>query len=391
MTKRKIGLIELYGHNEVLYILYRLLKNDFEISVFTTHSILKDAEDYFDGKLNNWYDNPPQMSNEQFIKSNLALLNQQDILIFVTLISSFRFFANTYFKAKTICIIHNVNTMLIPRKSLWIEQFLVSDIFRLLRSIILRDNFYKKKLLEKIDFISYPSKNLTAYSKEISSIHNHKIIDPIPFSFFEKYIEREEQTPIIISIPGSINKTSRDYELVYFALKEVLPKLRKKIVLQFLGSAKTKYGEDVINKFTAIENEYFQITFFEKPLSQKEFDSYLQKTDFLILPIKKYIKFGIYKEEYGVSNISGGMNDLLRFGIPALVSSDYKIEEECQKLASHFRNKMDLKLLLEDWIQTSKFIRIREKAMPFLEKNNEAITREKIIRFLTKEWFIPKN
>ena len=49
--RRKVGLVELYGHNEVLYILYRLLKNDFEVSVWTTNGIMKDAEDYFEKEL----------------------------------------------------------------------------------------------------------------------------------------------------------------------------------------------------------------------------------------------------------------------------------------------------------------------------------------------------
>mgnify|MGYP000377040243 FL=1 len=122
IQKTKIALIELYGHNEVLYILFRLLKGDFEISVFTTQEIMQDAEDYFDDRLENWNSQSLSESKENFIKRHIQVLNNQDIVIFITLVSSFRFFAKTIFEAKTIFLIHNINTMLLPEQKFWIDQ-----------------------------------------------------------------------------------------------------------------------------------------------------------------------------------------------------------------------------------------------------------------------------
>lgn len=383
MQKRKIALVELYGHNEVLYILYRLLKYDFEISVLTTCKILQDAEDYFEEKLENWHAQSLTESKEQFVKKQFQLLNNQDIIIFITLVSSFRFFAKTAFQAKTIFLIHNVNTMLLSKEKRWINRtslhFFSKDILRFLWSKIQRTNFHKRLLLEKMNYISYPSSTLTHYAKSITNQYDDKIIDPLPLCFYENY-KVEKSNTIVISIPGVVLEEARNYEMVYEVFRKLRFKNEKTIQLQLLGSSNNDFGKKLISKFQKLENENFKLVFFLEPLSQKDFDCFLKKTDFMILPIRKYRKFGIVKEEYGKSNISGGLNDMIRFGIPAILFDAYKIEKWFEPLISTFTDQKELEEKLTDWIENSTYFEIRKKALPTLEKINEENTRNNLVK-----------
>jgi len=190
MSKTKIGLVELYNHSEVLLTFYRLLQNDFEVTVFTTQKIKKESEDFFSKKLNNWISKPEDEIKERFVNIHFSKFEEQDVLIFITLIDEYRFFSKIKFKAKTILIIHNVNTLLQPEKNVLLDNSstknYATDALRYLRNSFRRDNFYKRKLLQNFDHLAFPSDNLTTYAKSLKTDFSEKIIDATPFSFFEK-------------------------------------------------------------------------------------------------------------------------------------------------------------------------------------------------------------
>ncbi len=385
--RRKVGLVELYGHNEVLYILYRLLKNDFEVSVWTTKGIMKDAEDYFEKELKNWYGQFEKESKEQFIKRHILQLNEQHILIFITLISSYQFFANTTFRAKTILVIHNVNTMLQSKEKFWMDkssfQHFIIDLLRLGRNKFQRTNFYKRKLLQSMDYISFASPTLSNYAKSITNQYDKKIITPLPFGFYENEKEEtQKRDTIIISVPGGVMQRARDYKMLYEVMAQVIPTTKKKVCLQLLGNSENESGKNIIKCFKKIESENFQLVYFQQSLPQKEFDSFLRKTDFMILPLHKYRKSGLCQEECGLSFISGGLNDILRFGIPALVTKDYPVEKEVSPLIDYFVDKNELQEILQEWIDDSIYVAIRKRGKLHLNDFNQQKTAFQVVKIL---------
>jgi len=387
MIKRKIGLIELYSHSEVLLTMYQLLRLDFEVTVFTTQKIHKDAQEFFGERLENWIINSPKNSKENFVSGNFAHFNMQDLLIFITLIDSYRFFSRINFSPKTILIIHNVNALLQSQENRWfntssVKMYLL-DLLVFFRNYIRRDAFYKRKMLHNFDHFSFPSEQVTSYAKALRTNFTNKIIAPLPFAFFTINQREKARNPsIIISIPGVVFEHVRDYELAFQVFSELVPSLQQKVTLQFLGSAETEYGVVLMNKFQTLENDNFEIIFFQKFLSQNEFDRLLRRTDFAILPIKQLKKFGIIQEIYGISNITGGINDVLRFGIPTLLIDHYKVDKIEQSIVAYFKDKDSLLELVKDWIINSKFEIIRKDAIPILEHKNEENTRLRIVNLL---------
>ena len=385
--RRKVGLVELYGHNEVLYILYRLLKNDFEVSVWTTNGIRKDAENYFEKELKNWYGQLEKESKEQFMKRHFSQLNEQHILIFITLISSYQFFANTTFRAKTILIVHNVNTMLYSKGNFRLDkssfQHFIFDLLRLGRDKFQRVNFYKKKLLQSMDYISFASPTLSNYAKSITNEYDKKIIAPLPFGFYEdEKEETQKRDTIIISIPGAVMQRARDYKMLYDVMAQVIPTTKKKVCLQLLGNSENESGKNIIKFFKKLESDNFQLVYFQQSLAQKEFDSFLRNTDFMILPLHKYRKFGLCQEVIGLSGISGGLNDILRFGIPALVTKDYSVEKEISPLIDYFADKNELQEILQEWIDDSIYIAIRKRGKLYLNDFDQQKTTFQVVKIL---------
>ena len=353
-------------------------------NTFTTQQIHIDARDYFETKLDNWLVKFPKESIESYIKMNLIILNAQDYIIFTTLNSSFRFFAKMDFRPKTIVIIHNVNATFYFNNSVWMDRSSIQNYFidflKFLKSKIYRDVFFKQKLLQKIDYISFPSKFLSSYAQSLSIGFESKMIEPLPFSFFEKPKINTDQ--IIISIPGSVKDKLRDYELIYQVLKKIIPTCEKKIIFQLLGSSGNEYGRKLVNRIKSLENEKFKLVSFQRLLSQKEFDHYLGQTDIMILPLKQYKKFGVIREEYGKSSISGGLNDMIRFGIPTLLIKTYHVEDIFAPLISTFSNKEGLLELLSDWINNEKHIEIKKAAYPMLVEMGKEKNRIKTNKIL---------
>ncbi len=100
--------------------------------------------------------------------------------------------------------------------------------------------------------------------------------------------------------------------------------------------------------------------------------------------LRQYKKIGICREEYGTSTITGGVNDIIRFGIPTLLSDSYKIETKFEVLISTFKDKYELLEKLNDWIEHSRYLEIKKTAHPKLEKINEENTRIELVERIEK-------
>jgi len=171
----------------------------------------------------------------------------------------------------------------------------------------------------------------------------------------------------------------RNYEILFEAFVEVVPRLKKKIRLQFLGNANRPFAQGLEMRFRELENDFFEVNFFQHHISQKKYDAYLFNTDFAIIPIRRFKKFGIIQEEYGISNITGGVNDMLRFGIPFLISKSYPPEKSWKDLAVFFENKNELIKVIEKWIAEFVFEKIKMESSRTLENYNENACKQSII------------
>ena len=225
-------------------------------------------------------------------------------------------------------------------------------------------------MLAHFDYLSLAGPSMAVYwQKEKDVYSKYQFIDPLPFALFEGVpeIQRSQKPALEIVIPGTLRGEGRDYQKVRAAFEHLAPGLQRPVKLIFLGGTKGNYAQKIIRDFQAIENDFFRIQYSPKFISQKEFDRQLRRADFLILPLKKDYQLGIIREIYGTTNISGGINDMIRFGIPTLITPDYPLESELSALVRRFDSAESLADLLKEWITRETYKKIREQAPELLE------------------------
>ncbi len=361
--QKKIALIEPYRHSEVLRSLAILLDHQgWTISIFTNPTVKADLYELDDYQQLHWFVGDTQTPTA-FLKHHHEQLARQDLLLFVTLVTDFKALRDYIWPAPSLLILHNGHTFLAPYSNLIFPKRLI-DWGRFLRFLLFRQARQRRQLLASVDYLCGPSEEIqTHWLKTWPSLkEQYQWIKPLPFAFFEGSPTREASEVVRIVIPGTVNPEGRNYDLVREALQKVLPRLKRKVELLFLGSANRAEAKKVLRSFTALETDNFRCLTFSNILPQADFDRYLRTTDFLLLPLRSHYPLGLIRERYGFSNISGGLNDALRFGIPVLLPKHYPIPAAIETLVESYTNAEQLADLLYAWIEESGFIALRDTA-----------------------------
>lgn len=348
--KKKIALVELYAHSEVLYHFMQLyLSEHYPLAVFTNDFIYEDAyEQLKKSSQVEWFIRSEKESRSTFIAKNITALNGCDHVVFITLVSDFQFFAQLKLSVFSTLILHNAMTYLRPYRGihLTLSKELGMDILRMLKFLIKREGYWKQRMLSNFDEICFPSRAIQRYVEAQGWTKNYRVGEVMPFAVHSKVKDFKNLSPLphfTFTIPGTISENSRDYEMVYRVFKSILNETSQAIRLVLLGQPKGRYGMKVIRLFESLARVTFQVTHFKCSVPQLKFDDWMVQTDVLLLPLRQHLKLGIYREKYGYTNVSGGVNDAIKFNIKTLLPDFYPIEEVQENLFQPFENEVDLK------------------------------------------------
>jgi hypothetical protein len=103
-------------------------------------------------------------------------------------------------------------------------------------------------------------------------------------------------------------------------------------------------------KFLNLKTELFDVIVFTDALPKAKYDYWLSNADFLILPLRFEMYFGICKEMGGVTKIAGVINDMERFRIPSVISCEYNYTGIMSKYICCYENERQLSKILLHWI-----------------------------------------
>lgn len=357
---KKIALLELQEHQEVLYgLIDLLLLQAVEIYVFAPSYMQEQLKPEWQehGRLH-WISKPPQSSIPQFIQQVKVQLDVVDLIVFTTLVRHFAFFAQHTFRPPTVLLVHKGNAFFAAQSNLDVRGF--KDFLRHLRKLWLREDFYRKKLLKKINYYSFTDPLIQEYMQPFLP-SSGRFLSALPFVFYTPNSPCLN-TPIQIIVPGTVSALTRDFELLFSALQKVDAQLNTAVTIIFLGKAS---GSRARPLFDFVQNNHFQninIQTFSKMLPEQEYQKRLQTADFLLLPLREQIRFGTTRERYGKTSISGGINDMLRLGKPALVPDFYPLDQALQSLSGRFHNAENLADLLLKWVNERHYLSLAEQA-----------------------------
>lgn len=375
---KKIALVELQEHQEVLFgLMELLLLQEVELHVFAPQAMHVEWGEAAQNKIQ-WYDQNPQESIPAFVRRCKKQMDGVDLIIFTTLVSHFAFFFRQKFPPPTLLLIHKGNAFVNTQANLQIQGF--KDVLRYLRRLWRREDFYQHKLLTQMTACSFINEQIREYLHAFIPA-DCSILPALPVSYFERSVS-VQNTPLRILIPGTVSTFTRDYALLFDALHQADIQLTTSVKLIFLGKASGKRAKAF---FEWVENQTFQnidVQIYTELIPAQAYQTALQQADFLILPLRQQIRFGIIREYYGKTSISGGINDMLRYGKPTLLPRFYYLTPPVDALTRRFETAQELSDLCVKWVNKKEYQTIEKQAKDGLQVFDKIQQSERLMQIL---------
>ena len=353
---KTIAIIELYQHDEVLHHYCDLLSdNDYNIKVFCSKVVYENLIQFKNFNKFDWFVKEEDQSIPVFLKTHQVTFQSSDMVFITTALSHFKAFYKLSKTAKTLLLVHNAHSFLSPKSNLSFNpKKPLTDRLRWLKVKFNRSHFYKKQMLSTLQGLAFPTETILNYvQKKYELPPNLKLIS-LPFVYFQNK-KRIQHEKIVITIPCTVSSDLRDYGAVLKTFQHLKNSVTIKIQLVFLGKPKGD-GQVILRDFKNLEGNNLEVISFKYFLPLIEYEHWLRSSDFLILPLKKYGRNYIYKERLGFSKISGSVNDMIRFGIPALITDTYPLEDYLTPMTTNYINADDLTKKSLDWIKNKVYL-----------------------------------
>ncbi len=334
----KIALIE-KGHFEVAYTLLSLFDDgQNQITVFIDQDSYQQLEMMLGNKISEytWVVQQPGEPNRGFITRIFKTLEDEnfDLYYFDTIEDNFIVYANGLQRLnfhKTILTLHDINGFFECKPALSIR--------RLVRY------WGKRKLMKLIPMFNVLSETMRTYLE--SKFPAAKKVFNIPGSFFDpatytplSYSAGEQ---LQLTIPGSIDRRRRNYDLVFDLLAEAAwQKIDIKITL--LGAFRKGYSEEILERCKNYLAKNNNLVIFHTPVvNQPEFDKVISESHFVWMPLQHetMISDGV-TETYGRSTTSGNIADAIRHAKPFFSPDNLSLDNELEKACTRYT---DIKVL----------------------------------------------
>ena len=350
----KVGLVELAFHNEVLRSYINILKTlSDEIVCFTNRFCHEQIYDYQDDSQTEWIIKK-EASNKLYFQNIDDQLKACDVLIIITLDDDLDFFAEYKWPTKTILLVHDYYSFFEPNQINYSGT--LKEKARSTKSWL---QFHTKKerkkankLIENMTKLAVPSSSVMKFVQDRKL--TNKLTEVLDFAIPNQSFEVSKSDRVVITIPGNVIPKSRNYKAVVNALTKVRDDLEN-LELVILGQARTSYGRKIIHELNKLISNQILVKYYDAFIDQTEFDNQLKRTDFLLLPISKVMRYRHFKEMNGFTCVSGNINDMLYFGKPAIVPSFYPLDEPVEDMVERYSNDDHLSTLLLDWVNNRKF------------------------------------
>ena len=360
---QKIGLIELAKHNEVLrsYLILLLNIKNIDICVFTSSWIFDQCYDLQKEERINWVLKKELEKTNKYIDRNKEKIYEQDLIIQTTDVDENGKLLKIPNHRNLALVIHDLHTYFDPFSNL-IKQKSLKNLLKIIRFYL-----FKKRglanLVEMATTLILPSENVHKYA--IDKYKDKATFVQLPFTINDEISREGKGKNIIITIPGNVSNKSRDYNVVIKAL-HLLPK-NLGVIINILGRPDGDFGMKVVNSFKEIRS--LKVNSYKAFIPQKEFDTVMRNTDFLILPMNKIMKFDIIGEVNGHSCVSGNMNDMIRYGIPAMIPDYYPLPLKLKSVVYQYESEQDLCSEIEKWVHTKKYNKLKGDVMELAMQN----------------------
>ena len=185
------------------------------------------------------------------------------------------------------------------------------------------------KLMQAATGYLYPTQTLRDYGATqpgyTTKLH---LLLPFASNVATEAITADLSAPFHIAIPGAVRRSTRDYNLLGRALKQVAFQTSRYLQVHFLGLV---IHADVLREFNTLVDRVNErhghkklgVSFYPQGLSLQQYDSLLAAASILITPVRQHVRISGSWEIVGTTKITGGFFDAVRFAKPLYVPRHY--------------------------------------------------------------------
>lgn len=143
-------------------------------------------------------------------------------------------------------------------------------------------------------------------------------------------------------IPGHIESRRRNYHFALDVFETVFEQYSTQLSLTLLGKPSGKYGKEIIERAKEIEAAGHEIEYYEDWVPIDEFETKLQKSDFLFNPVQKSFTSRGVTERYGTSKGSGCYIDALRTGSALILPRYFEVDDIIEESTVVYNSQLEL-------------------------------------------------
>ncbi|MFF8784496.1 hypothetical protein [Streptomyces sp. NPDC015125] len=338
----KIGLIELSAHNEVLESLIRQAIDVGAKPTVYTNPFCAAYSEAAESSTVGWQVCPPGLPYAEFLEKCRPSIASQDHLFIVTPVDALCGLLSdaSAMPATWHCLVHNLNT------------FTSSDGNRPSAAIA-------KLVLEGAAGVLLPDLRLM---KSGDPLRSRAINIAYPQHSPAEFVRDE----VRCCIPGRMY-SGRNHAEVLSALEVAAPRLTRRLRVDFLGEHATEETKAAVGAARKAVGPSVELRDHPGYVAQEEFDRTLAEADFLMLPVSEYLTRNGIIETRGQTCVTGNINDMVRFGLPALMPAFYPLSDHTDGMTARYSDVPSLAELVVTWVNTGEFNRRKRAAAPGLE------------------------
>jgi hypothetical protein len=141
-----------------------------------------------------------------------------------------------------------------------------------------------------------------------------------------------------ICIPGIVTDTRRDYSGLFSILETILPQIKGKLVIDFLGFVE-KRELNLLQNLQDLEKMGLDVLYSADFVDAVTFDESLDKADILLNNQKVKVS---HTGKYGLTKESGLLYNIVRGAKPAIFPAEYAVDEEFEDVLMYYKSEKEL-------------------------------------------------
>jgi len=230
-----------------------------------------------------------------------------------------------------------------------------------------------KKILELYDGVIVEYSGLKKYAQ--STFKYSKNIHVLPHWYYTPAKTTISSGRVRFIVPGMVDSIRRDYETILWVLENLDPNLIRSYMMTFAGKPIGAYGEMILSRCDELKLKGHDIKYYKDRI--KSIDDVIRDSDVILSPLALDFNSYYSREKYTLSKGTGVVGDCIRNGKPLIAPIGFEIGEELEGAVKLYRDKKELKSIIEKLITDKKELEtLKKKALNTCRKTTLEKTRK---------------